>query len=240
MNKLSKIFLALILVVLVAGCGIKSSNDSKVVEDETIIAVLNNHMVNITAIPKTKDLLKEGSFKADSYANDDRLYMGLNGALNSQLAVSYTQAQIKQLKEKGYTATSYIKGDDVENIVKDVFGDVNLKFEAEIAGCPSYKYYQPDKFYLVNENCTNVQDKLVILVDTITNDGNLYYVDSYIALVSNNKVYKDLNKSTEFKSLNNGETFTIDASNKEEFAKYTFKFTKNSDGKYIFTSADKN
>ena len=184
--------------------------------------------------------MKKGEFKAEDYTNDDMLYMGLNSALNSQLAVSYNQEQIKALKAKGYTATSFITSDTVENQINDLFGAVELKFENEVTGCPSYKYYETDKLYLVNENCTNTQDKLAMMIDSSKFDGNTYKVVAYITLISNNKVFNDLNKSTALKTLENGEIFTIDASNKDKFATYTFTFNKNSDGKYQFISAKKN
>lgn len=241
MKKLSKLLIVLVLVVCVSACGTKSADENKnVVEDETIVSLLNNHMINLTSIPKTATLLKDGSFDASKYANDDKLYMGLTAALNSQLAAPYNTQQIQALKAKGITATSAIKTSDVEDIVANLFGPSTINFVGDVTGCPSFKYNEAEKIYYVNESCTKAQDNIVMLVDSITNDGNVYEVKAYLGLVSENKVYKDFAKSNSVKELANGETYTINGDNKDEFSTYTFTFTKNSDGNYIFKDAKRN
>ena len=241
MKKIGRLLIVFLLVIAISGCGTENAKfDDKVVEDQDVISLLNNHVININTIPKTVDLLNKGDFESSKFTNDDKLYMGLNGAVNAQLATNLNAQQIQALKARNIIATSYIRISDVENTIKNVFGPDNINHIAEVTGCPSFKYVETDKAYYVNENCTNTQNMIVMMVNSITYDTNEYYLNAYLGLVSGGKVYKDFDKKQELKTLSDGETFTIDANNKDYFETYTYVFTKNSDGNYIFKKVLKN
>ncbi len=242
MNKFKKIVFVFLVLLLTAGCGAKEEAETNYTEvkDETIINVIKGHVVNIETLPKTIELYKKDSFQASDYSNDDLLQFGLNSSFGQETNIDLTPAQINNLKAKNITnVSSYLTIDNVEDAIKDTFGAKSVTYADKINGCPSYIYDASESVYYVNETCTVNEERVVSYISNISYDNNLYYATVYVGLVSNNKIYGDVNKAKAVADLAPEQSYVIDDDNKESFTKYTYTFTKNSDGKYVFTSVEK-
>lgn len=242
MNKLKKIVFVFIAIILLAGCEMKGSNESqtKEITDEVILGIIRNNISSLDNIPKTIELYTNGSGQASDYTNDEKLLHGLDVAITSRASSELTAEQLQTIKEKNLlNITSVVSVEEAQSYVSNLFGPTTLK-HANIEGCPSYIYDETEKLYYVQEGCTKeVTSSPISFVDRVTNKDNIYYATVYVGLIDGNKVYSDFSKSKIVKELDLNELYEITDDNKEEFSKYTYTFTKNSNGSYVFTELKK-
>lgn len=242
MSKLKKIVFVFVAIILLAGCEANSSKESqaKEITDEVILGIIRNNISSLDNIPKTTELYTNGSGQAKDYANDEKLLYGLEVAINSRANTELTAEQLQKIKEKNLVnITSVVSVEEAQRYVSDLFGPTTLK-HANLVGCPSYVYDETEKIYFVQSGCTKEAIPTPIsYVDRVTNKDNVYYATVYVGLIDGNKVYNDFNKTKIVQELNLNESFEIKSDNKEEFSKYTYTFTKNSNGAYVFTSLKK-
>lgn len=240
MKKISKILFVFVVLLLVAGCGNTEveNEDTKVVDNESILNILKSHIVSLENAPTTLELYKKGSFKASDYSNDDILVLGLNTAFGLELETDLTKNQIAYLAKQGIKdAEAYVTVNDVDSTINNIFGVVSMKYDDKIGNCPIFTYDKENSRYYVSKKCDDNSDKLISYIDKVTNKDNDYYVDVYSGIISNKKVYGKMDKSDSIKELGEEETYIIDKTNKDKFTLVKYIFTKNSDGKYVFTSA---
>lgn len=242
MDKLKKIVFVFVAIILLAGCETKGSNESqtKEITDEVILGIIRNNISSLDNIPKTTELYTNGSGQASDYTNDERLLHGLNAAITSRASSELTAEQLQTIKEKNLlNITSVVNVEEAQSYVSNLFGPTTLKY-ANVEGCPSYIYDETEKLYYVQEGCTKeVTSSPISFVDRVTNKDNIYYATVYVGLIDGNKVYSDFSKSKIVKELDLNELYEITDDNKEEFSKYTYTFTKNSNGSYVFTELKK-
>ncbi len=242
MNKLKKFIFAFIVVILLAGCEPNSSTGSqtKDVTDEVVLGTIRNNISSLDNIPKTTELYIKGAGQTSDYTNDDKLLHGLDVAINSRASSELTPEQLQKIKEKNLTnVSSVVSVEEAQGYVSDLFGPTTLKHD-NVVGCPSYIYDKTEKIYYVQTGCTkNATSSPISYVDRVTNKDNLYYATVYVGLIDENKVYNDFNKTKVVQELGLNDSFEITNDNKEEFSKYTYTFTKNSNGAYVFTSLKK-
>lgn len=243
MNKIKKFAVVLIILILAVGCGTKENSANEVTEvtDNAVKNIIYSHIISIEKMPKTIKLYKKDEVKNNDYSNEDLLHFGLVSSIGLENDIDLTDAEIATLKKNNITGVlSYINVSDIEDSVNDTFGAVNLKYINNVSGCPSFIFNASKNIYYVNSACNEANnDKIISYIDNITKEGNLYYATVYAGLLSNNKVYNNVNKSKEVATLNVEESYEITKENKDKFTKYTYTFTKNSDGKYVFTSIKK-
>lgn len=242
MNKLKKLIFVFVAIILLAGCDVTSKEESqtKEITDEVILGIIKNNVSSLDNIPKTIELYTNGSGQAKDYTNDDKLFYGLDVAINSKADSELTTEQLQKINQNNLTnVTSVVSVEEAQGYVSDLFGPTTLK-HANVSGCPSYIYDETEKIYYVQFGCTKETISLPIsYVERVTNKDNLYYATVYVGLIDGNNVYNDFNKTKVVQELGLNESFAITNDNKEEFSKYTYTFTKNSNGSYVFTSLNK-
>lgn len=242
MKNLKKFIFVFIILCLTAGCGSKSSSEEQLpqVTDDAITNVIKGHVIDLESVPATIDLYKKGKFTADDYKLTDKIQYGLNSSFGLETNIDLSAQEIANLKARNINnVTSYIEVSEVENAIDSTFGSIDIKHEGEVGTCPKYTYDSTDKRYYVNESCTLDQKSIISYVSSINYEGNLYYATVYVGFIENNKVYNNVKKSKVIKELASEESYAIDEENKDDFEKYTYTFTKNSDGNYIFTKVEK-
>ena len=242
MGKVKKIVFIFVAIILLAGCDTKNSNTSqaKEITDEVILGTIRNNISSLDNISKTSELYTKGLGQASDYTADEKLRYGLDSAITSRASSDLTAEQLQSIKEKQLlNITSVVSVEEAQGYVSNLFGPTTLK-HANVEGCPSYIYNETEKLYYVQEGCTKeVTSSPISFVDRVTNKDNIYYVTAYVGLIDGTKVYSDFNKSKIVKELDLNELYEITDDNKEEFSKYTYTFTKNSNGSYVFTELKK-
>ncbi len=242
MNKFKNFAFIFLIIVLVTGCGKTTSSTDNLssVKDENIINSITSQVIALTSLPKTIELYKKDSFKASDYNNEDILLYGLISSFSLENNIDLTDSEKEDLKKKKIEdVTSYLNIQDVETKMNDTFNTSNVSYNNVVGVCPSFIYDADKKIYYVKENCSSEQPKIISFIEDIKYDGNLYYAIVYSGFIDGKKVYNNVNKETEIASLSDEQFYVIDIENKNKFSKYTYKFTKNSDGKYLFTDATK-
>lgn len=240
MKKIGRFLFVFVAILLVAGCDTNddNSNIAKTVSDDSVLNILKSHIVSLENSSTTLELYKKSSFKASDYSNDDILAIGLNTSLGLELDTDLTKTEKVELAKKGIKDVDvYITVNDVDSTINNIFGVVNMKYNDKVGSCPTYIYDKENGRYYVNKVCDNNSDKLISYMDKVTNKDNVYYVDVYSGIISNKKVYGSLDKSNSIDELGEEETYTIGKDNKEKFTLVKYTFTKNTDGKYVFTDA---
>ncbi len=243
MKKFKSIVFLFAIFVIITGCS-TSKNEEETnmeVKDNQILSTITGSIVNLETLPKTIELYKQGHFDVNDYTKDDILLYGLNGSFGQESNVDLTAEEIAQLKTRNITnVSSYLSLEDVNREINATFGPVNVEYTSNLGQCPSYLYDESEKKYYINEGCINASEKIVSYVDHVSYSSNLFYADVYAGLIADNKVYNDVNRTKVITTLKDEQSYVIDDNNKNEFKHYTYTFTKNSDGNYVFTSVSSN
>lgn len=222
-----KYLLIVFALVLVVGCGSKTSSKeaSKEVTDEAIITTLTNNVVVLQKLPKTMEIYKKGKGSISDYDNSDYVLMGLNANLQ------YIYRENNQI----------ILNTDIEAEANKIVGPVNIKYDVQsYNGCPVFVYNAAKAGYALNTNCKEADvDSIISRVDSITVDGTEYKVVVYAGLRSGNAIYKDMDKSEKVADMSGEEAYSITEEDKDKFNKYEYIFKKNTDGNYVIDTITK-
>ncbi len=241
MKKLRGLLLVIMALVVVTACGKKEEEVQLTkVEDENIISIITGHVATIESLPKSIELFKKDKFATADLTNDDYLLYGLRASFDMENNIDLTAQEIEALKNRNIVnVSSYMNISDVESAVAATFGAVGIKHVDTIGECPTFIYDATQSKYYVDESCVVPTERIVSEIDKIEYNDNTYYATVYVGLISGNKAYADVNKVDVVADLEPEQSYVITDENEDKFSKYTFTFTKNSDGNYIFTSVEK-
>lgn len=241
MTKLRRYVFLFLIVSLLVGCGKKtSSNKVEEVNDITVISTLQNEILVLENIKKTREIYIKGDGKASDYTDDDKIRYGIEYKISQAGVPILTKEEIAKLNSKGITGVaSYVDLKDVISNIKDTFGENISEYKTSL-GCPKYTYDDSNERFYIESKCETTDIETIISkIGKVTKKNNKYYVVIYAGLNDGTNIYSDFEKKNLIKSISVNESYTITEDNMNMFTKYTYTFEKDSDGKYIFKSVTK-
>lgn len=241
MTKLRRYVFLFLIVSLLVGCGKKtSSNKVEEVNDITVISTLQNEILVLENIKKTREIYIKGDGKVSDYSDDDKIRYGIEYKISQAGVPILTKEEIAELNSKGITGVaSYVDLKDVISNIKNTFGENVNEYKTSL-GCPKYTYDDSNKRFYIESKCETTDIETIISkIGKVTKKNNKYYVVIYAGLNDGTNIYSDFEKKNLIKSISVNESYTITEDNMNMFTKYTYTFEKDSDGKYIFKSVTK-
>lgn len=239
MKKLKWLVCSLVFIFILTGCGSADTKDTKnIVENEEVFMNISNRIRTIEAIPEVIDLYKKGEFDSKSFSNEGLLQYGLIGSYKLENHYDLSAAEKVTLTRAGIrNVDSYIKVEDMDDVVASTFGAVTVNQQEKVGGCPSFIYDNAKKIYYVSAVC-NDDAQIVSYIDTITTDGTKYYVTIYAGIISGDKkIYGDFNNKKFIADYNpESDGFEITSDSKDKYTKFQYTFIKNTDGNYVLNS----
>ena len=243
MNYIKYTCLVIISLFIFSGCSIEKTNDDskeQIVKDDEVINNIKNNIISLETLDKTFEIYRKGNGKKDDYTNNEKLTSGLNSRFANGGLNKPTAEQLINKKLDNIDGT--ISVSEAKEYVSKTFGEISIEYKT-LDGCPSYIYSEDEKLFYVKYGCSNKKvNDVISFIDIITKKDNEYYADVYVGVIDNEtkKVYGNIEKTKYILEIKNDDFFVIDEKNKEQFDRYKYTFTKDSNGNYVFTSIEKN
>lgn len=239
MKKIKKVVFVLVLLILLSGCGEKTSTKSKKeeVKDNTIISTLTNQIISLEQLTKTRDLYTKGEGKGLDYTDEEKIRFGVESRIAQGGVPVLSKEDMEQLQVKGITnVVSYVDLAEVAEYINANFEEP-VKTFATVSGCPAYTYDEGEKKFYVQASCqTDDATTIVSMIEKVSKEDNKYYVTVYAGLNDGNAVYGDFAKTKTVKTLTQDETYSITNEDKVQFTKINYTFELDGNGQYILKS----
>lgn len=267
-NPLPAIIIILLIIIIAALCvyiaydkgyitfEVENKEEVEVKKEETeltdSLAKLNlEEQIDVLEKILTDDnlpLLYTKDTKLEDLTDDQKLanilyYYYIDGTSFTTLNTTYDFSSLTD-KEEWQTSGRQIESSKINELYEKTYGQV-LDNKSLNTTCLNYLYDGPNSKYYVKNNCLTTNTNTVInYISKFTELDDYTYVYISIGILDNLTLYKDLNKTTIYKTytideLNMNKTTLITKDNYQEFLNYKYTFKKNSEGNYIFQNISK-
>lgn len=239
MKNIKFYYILFFLMIILTGCN-KDTNDNidvkEIVKDDSIIETLKNQTSVLVTLDSIKEAYKGNKVDYKEVNDYDKIKYSLTYrvSLGSLQVVDNNMIKLRK-KYNLNSETEYVNISEISKHITSVFGSSSINY-ISINECPNYIYDSENKQYYINRNCIVKDNYVVTYYDDITKQDNKYYVEVHLGFVNKNKLYKDY----KYNVLISNNILEVKDNIKNDLDKYTFTYTKNSNGNYIFTSVEKN